>query len=347
MLSSLTLVLASILGDGATAAPKWHVEVKESQRVQATLNYRVHCEKLQAKEWIVFAGHPPELWGQTKMTTRLGRQGQPVKELSDWQRIVEMERVLASTAALHQELPVVVVYEGTLRSRHLKPLEPGQKPPQVGTLADPVLAHCLASSSDFDYDSAAAKKWIADHKLHRHKGESEIDYARRVFRQIKANFTYVYRPDLDRHASAVCQAGHSDCGGLSALFVATMRASGIPSRALYGRWARSSKPGAKLNETPYYQWHVKSEFFAQGVGWVPVDLSSGILHDKTQEGLAYFGHDRGDFITMHVDADLVLDTDKFGEKRAHSLQTPMFWVTGSGPVEPKKVTQEWQVKTFP
>lgn len=347
MLSPLLLVLSSLSGDAAVASPQWRIELKESKRVHATLSYTVHCEKLQAKEWIVFAGHAPELWGQTKVKTSLAQNGRPTKELSDLERLVEMGRVPAATPALHTEIPIVVVYDATLRSRHLKPLEPGQKPPEVGPLTEHGKMLYLANYGDFDHDSEALHKWIAARQLKRHKDEGEVEYARRVFQAIKKNFTYQYRPDLDRHASAVCQAGRSDCGGLSALFVATLRASGIPSRTLYGRWAQSSKPGAKLNETPYYQWHVKSEFFAKGVGWVPVDISSGIAHDKTKEGLVYFGNDKGDFITMHVDSDLLLDTDKFGKKKVHGLQTPMFWVTGTGTVEPKKVTQTWEVKTFP
>ena len=43
---------------------------------------------------------------------------------------------------------------------------------------------------------------------------------------------------------------------------------------------------ALLSGVEYFQWHVKAEFFARGVGWIPVDCSSAILHDKTPERLS-------------------------------------------------------------
>jgi transglutaminase-like putative cysteine protease len=43
---------------------------------------------------------------------------------------------------------------------------------------------------------------------------------------------------------------------------------------------------------------VKAEFFAEGIGWVPVDISSAITqHDVS----ASFGRDNGDFIVMNFD----------------------------------------------
>jgi transglutaminase-like putative cysteine protease len=149
---------------------------------------------------------------------------------------------------------------------------------------------------------------------------------------------------MDRLASSVCKSSGSDCGGLSALFCAVMRASGVPARALVGRWARSDDPAETLGGEPYHQWHVKGEFFAKGIGWVPVDLASGVLHDKSAEGLRFFGDDAGDFLTFHLDTDLDVDTIHFGRKTVQNLQTPAYWVTGKGSADKPIVTEEWQVK---
>src|SRR4051794_34307535 len=116
--SSIVLVSLLILGGPAIAAPPWRLEVLEVKRVQATLNYRVQCDKLNAKEWIFFAGHAPELPGQVKVKHRLESAGRPTTELSDMQRVVQVGRVPASSPGLRTTLPVVVVYEATLRSRH-------------------------------------------------------------------------------------------------------------------------------------------------------------------------------------------------------------------------------------
>jgi len=51
--------------------------------------------------------------------------------------------------------------------------------------------------------------------------------------------------------------GWSDCGGLATLYVSILRANGIPARCLTGRSIDPNTP------------HVKMDFYAEGVGWVP------------------------------------------------------------------------------
>jgi transglutaminase-like putative cysteine protease len=65
------------------------------------------------------------------------------------------------------------------------------------------------------------------------------------------------------------------CGDLNAMFVGLARASGVPSRDVYGIRVAPSKHGYKSlgagspNITKAQ--HCRAEFFAQGYGWVPVD----------------------------------------------------------------------------
>ncbi len=65
------------------------------------------------------------------------------------------------------------------------------------------------------------------------------------------------------------------CGDLNALFVGLARAAGVPARDVYGIRVAPSKHGYKslgvgaANITKAQ--HCRAEFFAQGVGWVPVD----------------------------------------------------------------------------
>ena len=232
----------------------------------------------------------------------------------------------------------------TLRSRNLMPLGKDGDAPAVPALPEKERKLYLTEYGDCDYTSAAFMKWLKKENLARKAGESEIDYTRRVFLAIRAGFQYEYKPDMDRTASAVCAAGKSECGGLSMLFVAALRAHGIPARSLYGRWAESADPDVKLNGTRYYQWHVKAEFFAAGVGWVPADLSGAILHDKTPAGLEYFGHDKGDFLTFHIDPNISIDTKLSGKNVLNSLQRPAFWVHGKGSYDPHTEVEDWKVK---
>ncbi len=124
---------------------------------------------------------------------------------------------------------------------------------------------------------------------------------------------------MDRLASHVCKAGKSDSGGLSIVFTSALRANGIPARVSSGR-ARDSESGRNAADEPY----VKAAFLATAVGWVPVDLGSAMILDKSSEGLEFFGTDNADFLIMHFDTDLEFDTVFFGRKTVESVQGPVF-----------------------
>ena len=65
------------------------------------------------------------------------------------------------------------------------------------------------------------------------------------------------------------------CGDLNAMFVGLSRSVGIPARDIYGlRVARSAHGYASLGvgtENVTRAQHCRAEFYAQGIGWIPVD----------------------------------------------------------------------------
>jgi transglutaminase-like putative cysteine protease len=73
----------------------------------------------------------------------------------------------------------------------------------------------------------------------------------------------------------------------------------VPARQLAGHNAISGKRGTSASDLQY---HVRAEFFADGVGWVPVDVAFGVVASD-----AHFGNDAGDHLRLHVDPDLVFD----------------------------------------
>ncbi len=64
------------------------------------------------------------------------------------------------------------------------------------------------------------------------------------------------------------------CADLNALFVGLCRAAGVPARDVYGvrvvESARGYRSMGKLGDITRAQ-HCRAEFYAQGIGWVPVD----------------------------------------------------------------------------
>jgi hypothetical protein len=325
----------------AAEPPGYVVETTPTKTVEAVFSYSVQAPKLVAKEWIVFAPRLPEVPAQSRLKSTLEPGGKNAEDLSELRRPLIVARVPGK--GREASLKLNVRYEATLHARKLVPLQPGMAAPVVPALTGAARAAALRTSTTLDHEAAAFQKWLDKHALRKRGGEGDVDFARRVFLHISKQTAYEYTPNLKREASSGCQGRATDCGGMSVLFVATLRANKVPARVLVGRWAESAKRGEKLGEVPYSQQHAKAEFYADGVGWVPVDLSSAVLHDKSREGLQFFANDPGDFIVLHVDPDLLVDTVHFGKKEIAWLQSATFWVTGGGTLDMTATTEDWQV----
>jgi transglutaminase-like putative cysteine protease len=317
----------------------------DAKRIEAVLTYDFRTPKLSAAEWIVVAAKAPELPRQVKVTTTLTPPGVAGKELSPLHRPIITARVPAKGTAKEKGIVVRVTYQATLRSRKLVPLRPTEQPPAVAPLTDTERRNYLAPSKTINFKDKPFQKWLDEHALRRAKGETDIAFARRVFLHIQKSFTYKFPTGHDGTASAVVRAGCGDCGSMSVVFASALRASGIPARTLVGRWADSVKPGDKIGAEPYYQTHVKAEFFAEQVGWVPVDPTQA-LGDASPASLRYFGNDPGDFLVQNVDFDLLLDSVHFGKEHIDHLQGVVRWATGSGSWDGKTTREDWQVRTL-
>ena len=231
-------------------------------------------------------------------------------------------------------MTIRVEYEANLLARRLVRRQPGTKAaPLVAPLPQKERRLALAEGHHFDFQSPSFQGWLDAHKLRREPKEGEIDFARRVFLEIKSAFQYVQGAELDRLASHVCKAGKSDSAGLSIVFTSGLRANGIPARVSSGRWCGNFEPGRNAAD----ELHVRAAFFATGFGWIPIDLGSAMILDKSPKGLEFFGTDNADFLIMHFDTDLEFDTVFFGRKTVESVQAPVFWVTGSGSLDDFKL----------
>jgi transglutaminase-like putative cysteine protease len=87
-----------------------------------------------------------------------------------------------------------------------------------------------------------------------------------------------------------CLAGTGDCcTDQHALFIALCRARGIPCRLMYGSRLKPENEG-KDHDPGYRCW---PNFFAPGLGWVPLDVSSGDVAGSNQAGNWFGGLDDG------------------------------------------------------
>jgi transglutaminase-like putative cysteine protease len=78
----------------------------------------------------------------------------------------------------------------------------------------------------------------------------------------------------DIKAMLEAKALNGKCADLNALFVGLLRAAGVPARDVYGirvaESARGYRSLGKAGDITKAQ-HCRAEFYAQGIGWVPVD----------------------------------------------------------------------------
>jgi len=319
-----------------------HLETQFARSFKASLIFNVQAPSLKANEWIFYAPLPPTLGNQQRLSswtcTIDERPFKPleVHELSRERRHLLLARLPASEPSSLKNFRAKMTYQFDLYARKL--VEGAAPYPFPGEAMD--AANYLGETSTLDFKSSAFRHWMHNHQLERRDGERDLDFAYRAFLKIRELGDYFYDANQDRRVSKTCSSARTDCGGLAALFASTMRANKIPARLLVGRWLKNdAEPDAASND--YGQVHVKSEFYAQNVGWVPVEMSLAVS-DKNADPLKNFGRFAGIFVTFHIDPDLLIDSIFFGQSEQPWLQAPAFWVTGDGNLNNLKVEKVWQ-----
>ncbi|MFZ0959793.1 MAG: transglutaminase domain-containing protein [Terriglobia bacterium] len=96
----------------------------------------------------------------------------------------------------------------------------------------------------------------------------------------------------------VCGAKHGNCTDFHSLFISLARAEGIPARFEIGFPVPTGKEGT----IPGY--HCWAEFFVNGVGWVPVDISEAWKDPKKHD--YFFGTLDANRVQFSVGRDLIL-----------------------------------------
>ena len=108
-------------------------------------------------------------------------------------------------------------------------------------------------------------KWIRESvkRLVAKSGKDPLSYARNAYAHVVTNFTYGLPPQSDESELVrTIKARRGDCGLLSAVYVALLRAGGVPSRLV-----------ACLRPIEGQECHCWAEFYLEGYGWLPVDVT--------------------------------------------------------------------------
>jgi transglutaminase-like putative cysteine protease len=340
------LALLLLANPAPAQQPAYKIEVADVQKVSATITYEIRTKEFAVSRWMVFLPEPPELPSQRGVRVKAAPAGRVVAEKSLLGRKVRYVNTPLRAPTPGAALPTRLEVEATLRSRKLVELKPGEKPPAFVPLSAAERKYYLAPTTTVDFDSRAFQDWLAAKELRRGKGEPPLGLARRVLEVIRADFTYHFNSQEDKSASLACKNGSTDCAGMAYLFVGAMRAGGVPARLTVGRLAQPRQPGSDPSQTGWDRPHVRTEFFLDGAGWVPVDPSyANALRRRPVAD--FIGQDAGDMLVLHVDVDLQLQfPDKLRECQFLQI-APFYWAHGRGNFDGHFAPSGWELKAMP
>lgn len=152
----------------------------------------------------------------------------------------------------------------TRRVLTVKTPQPGQRLPLIH-IHDTLSKICVSSDPGvFNWNETVFQNWLHTTGLRRQPHEDEIMFARRAQQWLANNMIYNPNCQISKSAGAsvLCSQRETDAAGHAVLYVSILRANSVPARVLIGRWVSNDIQPAE---------HVRAEFFADMVGWIPVE----------------------------------------------------------------------------
>jgi len=343
--TAIVVALASVANTAELGPPfvgPYRLESKPGRRVTAVLEGTVETPDVMVTDWVFVVPVAPDHGWQKISAQSMTLLDAPSKEIT----VSEAGEDLAGRALQRLRYSVrkgtrsEVRYEWSLDLSLMDVrLVPGEAQEPPAPLGRKERKRWTAPIGRYDFKQKAYRKFAKEHGLTRKKGERDLDFAWRALDLIGQQFEYAYPPRLpERHACDVIEEGASDCGGLSVLFASIMRANKIPARVPVGRWGIADRDAER-------QFHVRGESYADGVGWVPIDGSGAVSWKGGVK--AAFGKNAANFVVMHLDPDLTIDTGLFGDQSVTWMQSPAYWVRGSGSLDSRRHSSVWKVRNRP
>jgi len=289
--------------------PEYILRLQEPITVQADLSFQYR----KGERWKIFFTEPPHdrIQQQDMVVSVSPKELQ--KKLTDdlWYLDITRESCVQETET------VQVRYDWKFHQRFLDLNRDGVRAVPFTPLSENERQRFLAADKKYNWNEPSVQDWLKTSNLIKRHDEHPIDFGFRVHMWIALRVPYTAKQDLRAGGAGgvatVVQKRATDCGGKCLLFCSVMRANGIPARMLQGQWAifdpsfYTSVPPAHV--TPYEMamgFHVISEFFAEGVGWVP-------LESIDRQGF-FFGRDRSKaFLGKHYDFIFQLDHEEEGQ----------------------------------
>lgn len=151
------------------------------------------------------------------------------------------------------------------------------------------------------------KQW-AEEVVGQAGAKTDLEKARAIYNHIVATVKYDKtgqgwgRGDI----YYACDARRGNCTDFHAIFIGYCRALGIPARFAIGFPLPADRGAGQVSG--YHCW---AEFYARGIGWVPIDASEAAKNPAKRE--YFFGAHDENRVEFTIGRDLILDPKQAGE----------------------------------
>lgn len=290
------------------AIPKFIVVSTFSQRVKAVLSGTVVSAATTSGTLKCYALVPPTIETQKLVSCSIQCrdfpeiQAVPAKDALSPDKKYIVINIPLRADTLSRPLAIDITYIVDLYKVSLRPNANGLEVPNVPSPENTD----LQATKTIDYDNPKFKAFLRANDLVKKQGETSLDFAYRAYAKLNEDLASRVRSDApgvdpkDWKASILCQpdSHNGGCGFCSIQFAAVLRANGVPSRLMTGRWAKNT-------EGDYGQFHVRNDFYEPSVGWIPIDQTFGFFakRDGANPNIN-FGANNADFLTMHLNSEV-------------------------------------------
>jgi hypothetical protein len=135
-----------------------------------------------------------------------------------------------------------------------------------------------------------------------------LEKARKIYDYVVSTMHYDHAGEGWGRGDAVwaCDSKHGNCTDFHSVFIGMMRASGIPARFEIGFQIPPEKSEGEISG--YHCW---SEFFVDGIGWIPIDASEASQHPEKKD--YFFGALDPNRVLFTYGRDIHLSSDQKGD----------------------------------
>ena len=240
----------------------------------------------------------------------------PIPHDDDYQRItnvkvdssaqyrIEMDAVGNQILCVEAtKAPSITVRFDCARKEHLRPTATSTG---AGLLSDAERARWLAPDRMVPLDENI-RKWAGEVVAAAH-AHTDLEMARAIYDHVVATVKYDKtgkgwgRGDI----YYACDARRGNCTDFHAIFIGYARAMGIPARFSIGFPLPSERGAGSI--AGYHCW---AEFYAKGIGWIPIDASEAAKNPSMRE--YFFGAHDENRVELTRGRDLILVPRQAGD----------------------------------